>query len=77
MTVTKSVVRAGGDPEGELEQALIEEFLRTRGLDVRTLHALPRDQEKRVLIEASVYAADRLAEVESRARFVHEIHHQE
>ena len=31
MTVTKSVVRAVGDPDGELEQALFEEFLRTRG----------------------------------------------
>jgi hypothetical protein len=77
MTVTKSDVRAVGDPEGELEQALIQEFLRTRGLDVRKLHALPPAQAKLVLTEASVYAADRLAEVESRAHFVHEMHHQE
>jgi hypothetical protein len=77
MVVTKSEVRAVGDPEGELEEALIEEFLRMRGLDRRTIHALPEDRARRVLTEASVYAADRLAEVESRAHFIHEMHHQE
>lgn len=77
MAVTKSEVRAVGDPEGKLEEALIEEFLRMRGLDIRTIRALPEDRARRVLTEASVYAADRLAEVESRAHFVHEMHHQE
>lgn len=77
MTVTKSEFCAVGDPEGELEEALIEEFLRTRGLDRRTIHALPEDRARRVLTEASVYAADRLAEVESRAHFIREMHHQE
>ena len=62
------------DPEGQLESALIEEFLRARGLDSVALHALPQATAKRVLTEASVYAATKLAEVESRAHFVHEIH---
>ena len=62
------------DPEGQLEKALIEEFLRARGLDWAGLHALPEDEAKRVLTEASVYAAAKLAEVEARAHFVHEIH---
>ena len=65
------------DPEGQLESALIEEFLRARGLDSVALHALPQDAAKRVLTEASVYAATKLAEVESRAHFVHEIHRHE
>jgi hypothetical protein len=65
------------DPEGRLEQALIEEFLRARGLDSSALHALPADEAKRVLTDASVYAAGKLAEVETRAHFVHEIHRDE
>lgn len=65
------------DPEGQLERALIDEFLRARGLDSAALHALPDDQAKRVLTEASVYAATKLAEVEARAHFVHEIRNHE
>ena len=70
-------VRAMADPEGQLENALIEEFLRARGLDQSALHALPEDEAKRVLTEASVYAATRLAEVEARAHFVRAIHSEE
>ncbi len=65
------------DPEGRLEQTLIEEFLRARGLDSSALHALPDNEAKRVLTEASVYAAAKLAEIEARAHFVHEIHGKE
>ena len=65
------------DPEGRLENALIDEFLRSRNLDSRTLHALPGDELKRVMTEASAYASAKLAEVESRAHFVHEIHSKE
>ena len=66
--------RAMEDPEGQLEKALIQEFLRTRGLDSNALAALPDDEAKRVLTEASVYASAKLAEVEARAHFVQEIH---
>jgi hypothetical protein len=65
------------DPGGQLENALIEEFLRARGLDSSALHALPEDEAKRVLTKASVYAATKLAEVEARAHFVHAIHSEE
>jgi hypothetical protein len=74
MTAKEPDARALEDPEGQLEKALIEEFLRARGLDSSAVHALPADEAKRVLTEASVYAATKLAEVESRARFVHQIH---
>jgi hypothetical protein len=74
MTAKEFYVRAMEDPEGQLEQALIEEFLRARGLDSVTLHTLPDDKAKRVLTEASVYASARLAEVDARAHFVHRIH---
>jgi hypothetical protein len=77
MTAKEPDARPLGDPEAQLETALIDEFLRARGLDSAALHAMPEDQAKRVLTEASVYAATRLAEVESRAHFVHEIHRHE
>ena len=77
MTAKEPGARAMEDPEGQLEKALIEEFLRSRGLDSSTLHALPEHEAKRVLTDASVYAAAKLAEVEARAHFVHEIHSKE
>ena len=66
-------VRPMEDPEGPLETALIREFLRLRGLDADSLEALPEDEARRVLTDASVYAALKLAEIDSRAHFIHEI----
>lgn len=77
MTIDDSTTRRMEDPEGRLEQALIEEFLRAQGLDLDALHALPEDEAKRVLTEASVHAAAKLAEVEARAHFVHDLHSRE
>jgi hypothetical protein len=71
---TERATRPMEDPEGELERAFIREFLLAHALDEHALHELPEDEVKRVLTEASVYAADKLAEVEARAHFVHEIH---
>jgi hypothetical protein len=65
------------DPEGPLESALIDEFLRVRGVDSSKLQSLPEEKARHLLAEASVYAATKLAEVEARAHFVHEIHGQE
>ena len=77
MTAKEPDARAMGDPEGQLERALIDEFLRARGFDSAALRALPEDEAKRVLSEASVYAGSKLAQVEARARFVHAIHSEE
>jgi hypothetical protein len=74
MTANESGARAMEDPEGQLESALIEEFLRARGVDPVALRALSEVEAKRVLTEASVYVAAKLAEIEARAHFVHEIH---
>lgn len=62
------------DPEGPLEQALIAEYLRTRGHDSRSVERLPEPERRQLLQEASTYAAAKLTEVEARARFVHELH---
>ena len=62
------------DPNARLETALIDEFLRTRGLDLRKLQDLPEAQARQLRKEASAYATARLTELESRAHFVQEIH---
>jgi len=65
------------DPEAQLEEQLIEDFLRSRGVKRSELAAMPEEQARRILIDASVYAASKLAEVEARAHYVHDIHRHE
>jgi hypothetical protein len=65
------------DPEGRLERALIAEFLQTLGHDPSTLDALPEPQRRRILQAASVYAAGRLAEIDSRRHYLAEVHGKE
>ena len=55
------------DPEGQLERALIEEFLIAHEHSLREVPALPEDQRRHLLEAASVYAAGRLAEIQARA----------
>jgi hypothetical protein len=62
------------DPQASLERAFIEEYLTTRGYTLRSLHDLPVDQVNALLRSASLYAATKLAEVDARAAYVHEIH---
>jgi hypothetical protein len=62
------------DPDGQLERALIDEFLRTRGHDSTTVESLPVDERLRLLQAASVNAGGRLTEIEARAHYVHELH---
>jgi hypothetical protein len=63
------------DQTAPLERALIAEFLERRGLTATTLHELPAGEAHALLAAASAYASARLAEVESRAQYVHELHH--
>ena len=62
------------DQTAHLESALIEQFIRARGLDPAKLHDLPDAEREHVQREAAAYAAMKLAEMESRAHYVHEIH---
>jgi len=68
---------ARSDQTARLEQALIAEFLERRGLTVAALGALPEADALAILKEASAYASARLAEVESRAHYIHDLHHNE
>lgn len=76
MATTKPDAHAVRDPEGQLERAFIDEFLRAHGHDPRAIDALPEHERKTLLREASVYAAGKLTEVEARAHFVRELHGQ-
>jgi hypothetical protein len=60
-------------PESALERKLIREFLREKGYSMQDLRKLPREEAKRLMREACQYAALKLAEVESKARFRREI----
>jgi hypothetical protein len=62
------------EPCPEDKTALIEQFIWARGLDPAKLHDLPDDERKQLVKEAAADACSRLAEMESRAHYVHELH---
>jgi hypothetical protein len=74
MTTKDPDARAMEDQSAHLESALIEQFILARGHDPARLHELPADERERLQKDAATYAAGKLAEVESRAHFVHELH---
>jgi aminoglycoside phosphotransferase (APT) family kinase protein len=67
-------VSSTSDPEASLERSFIEEFLKTGGHTLATLHDLPPEQATALMKAASRYASARLAEVETRAHFIDSIH---
>ena len=62
------------DQTAHLELALIEQFIRARGFDPARLHDLPDAERAALQRAAAAHAAVKLAEMESRAHFVHELH---
>jgi hypothetical protein len=67
-------VQSMEDPQGQLERAFIDEYLRLHGHDPHALRVLPETEVITLLEAASTYAAGRLAEFEARAHYVHDIH---
>ncbi len=63
------------DPRAQLELALISEFLQRHGYSLASLHELPEDQAEAVYKQATLYAAGRLSEVESRSHYYDDMHH--
>ena len=61
------------DPHAELEGALFEEFLRSRGFTWESLAMLPRRQQIELLRGAATHATLKLSEMEARAHYVREI----
>jgi len=57
-----------------LERCLIEEFLKSKGHTKESLRVLPEDEAQRLKREASIFASNKLAEIEIRARFTRDLH---
>jgi len=58
------------EPQAELERRLIDEYLRSAGHDPAVLRESSDEDARRLLAQASAYAAARLTEVESRSHYV-------
>ncbi len=61
------------DPQEKLAQMYVEEYLRGKGYSFKTVCELSEDVAKKIMAEASTYAACKLAEVERRAHIMDEI----
>jgi hypothetical protein len=62
------------DPNALLEQALIEEYLKSKGYTHEDLKKLPPKLVEKIMKEASQFASLKMEEVEARAHFVKELH---
>ncbi len=60
-------------PQSALERKYIQEFLANQGVSLENLGQLPKEEQQRLMRAASKYASLKLAEVESRAKFRHDI----
>jgi hypothetical protein len=74
MALDKSDVTPLRPPSSDLERALIDEFLHTRGYDSHALAGLKDAERHALMTEASTYASTKLMEIEARSHLVHEIH---
>ena len=74
MITEQTEVRSGGGSQAQLENAFIAEYLGSCGYSPASLRKLPANEVRRLMAEASLYASTRLCEVETRSRFVHEMH---
>ena len=62
------------EPLAGLERMYMEVYLRGKGHTWHSVHELPEQEAKRLMTEASVFASTKLAEVETRAQFMQDIH---
>jgi hypothetical protein len=67
-------IRPLEEPLAELERRLIDEYLRKAGHDPDALRARHDAEARKLLIDASVYAAAKLTEIESRSHYVRDLH---
>ena len=68
-------ISARPSPTAQLENALIREFLEQRGHSAESVRTLPEAERHLLLEQASRWASSRLAEVEARAHYIHDLHH--
>ena len=61
------------DPLAPLERELIAAYVAGAGYDIEALATSTDDSAREVLKRASLYASDRLAEVEARSHYLHSL----
>jgi hypothetical protein len=57
-----------------MERTLIEAYLKGKGYALEDLKSLSEDEARRLKVEASIYASNKLAEVELRAHLMQTLH---
>jgi hypothetical protein len=62
------------DPQAQLERAFIDEYIRLHGYDPERVRSWPEAEVMTLLAAASIFAAGKLAEFDSRAHYVDDIH---
>jgi hypothetical protein len=62
------------DPQAHLARKYVEEFLRSKGLSAESVRDLPPEIAHRMMVDASTYAALKLAEVEKKSQIVQDLH---
>jgi hypothetical protein len=62
------------DPLAGLERMYMQVYMRSKGHTLHSVNELPEQEAKCLMAEASVFASTKLAEVETRAQFVQDIH---
>jgi hypothetical protein len=55
--------------ESALERHFIAKYLLSKGYHVSDLQNLPKEQKKKMMKEACIYAAMRLANIEAKSKF--------
>jgi len=63
------------DRQEKLAHFYVEEYLATQGVSFETLFTLPIEQTRKLMVQASIYASVKLAELDDRAEMVTSLHH--
>ena len=74
MAIDRTDMPPREEPLAELERRIISDYIRARGYDPVELRASRDASAHKILIDAAVYAATRLSEVEARSHYVRELH---
>jgi hypothetical protein len=62
------------EPLARLERQLIDAYLAVAGQNFHDLMVRDDDAARRLLAEASLYASERLSEIEARSHFLRKLH---
>ena len=74
MTADRTDVPPFEEPLAELERRIIDDYIRGLGHDPDHLRASGDPSARKILADASTYAATRLSEVEARSHYVRVLH---